>query len=250
MSLKRKHFQKAVHLHQHNPDAREQHTQRALWRHSAPSMTMSYTALHRGALATCFGDYRRRKPPTTKVGSKVKLYKKIIIDGGEKNIKIVFQHLLFFSGMRSCLKAFCKATNGQCVVLPAASWSALCQTQTLSRRKVKQHFFPLWRVRLSNLLYFLSSWRLLNDVLSVKLFCSSCRCFSSNTSCGCEAAGRQSISHNPTAETPEYPFIKWVYFTNHTSYHHISMATVSTCQVTAGFEKEKSSNEFWLLFSL
>lgn len=110
------------------------------------ALQLGNIAVPRGELVSHFRDYRRRKPAIDKVGSKVKLFQKIITDGGGH--KNCFSAPSFFSRMLLCLKVFCKATNGQCVVVPAAPWSAFCQTWKLSRRKVKQHFYPLWRVNL------------------------------------------------------------------------------------------------------
>lgn len=154
--------------------------------------------------------------------------------------------------MRSCLKAFCKATNGPCVVLPAASWSALCQTQRLSRRKVKQHFFPLWRVHLSNLLYFLSSWRLLWNFSAGPAGVSP----PTHPVAVRPLAGR--VSHiTPLQKHQNTPLLTgYIYQPYQLPSHQygnsvdVSTFAVRWLQDLKKKEKEKSSNEFWLLFSL
>lgn len=134
---------------------------------------------------------------------------------GGGNIKIVFQHLLFFfSRMLLCLKVFCKATNGQCVVVPAASWSAFCQTRKLSRRKVQQHFFPPRRVNLRKPFVV----RLHMKVTELYVVALPAYCFSAG-SAGVSPPTHPvairllagSISHNSTPKTAEHPFMNWVY---------------------------------------
>lgn len=117
-------------------------------------------------------------------------------------MKIVFQHLFF-----------CNAFLFESI-LQGNKWPMCCSACSIVisilpnmetfKKKTRATFFPSMEVAFKQPFLFPLLLMTIAELCVVKLFCRS-------FNCGCEAAGRLSVSHNSTAKTPEYPFINRPY---------------------------------------